>query len=290
MWFFQTASNADMIRLKKAVFEHMGIIPQGVKFVTKQERYTPDYNLIQMAFGRNKELISNSSMSYTQDMGKGDQPLTATETMARVNATQTMAANILDLSYTYENFKYIEMVRRLCLPNNPDPRARRFRLLCLEEGLPEKMLDPERWFTEPEQIVGGGSKTVQMAAVGFLNSIRPNLPPRGQRLVDHISVEAATDQPDLAEEMAPLAENEPISDSMHDAQLATNRLLLGLPFVPPKAAILEDYVKVWLHDLSLKITEGFQKGGMVPPEELAGLENLANNGRRIHSRDGAQPK
>jgi hypothetical protein len=39
------------------------------------------------------------------------------------------------------------------------------------------MLDIERWEVQPEQIVGGGNKTVQMAAVGFLNQIRKNLPP-----------------------------------------------------------------------------------------------------------------
>ena len=106
------------------------------------------------------------------------------------------------MAYTYETFKvYREMVRRMCLKNSPDPMARDFRLSCLRAGIPEAMLDVERWTIEPEQVLGGGNKTLQMATVGFLNQIRKNLPPDGQRIVDHISVEAATDQPDLAEEI-----------------------------------------------------------------------------------------
>jgi hypothetical protein len=92
--------------------------------------------------------------------------------------------------------------------------------------------------------------------------------------VDHISVESATDQPDLAEEIAPIGEDTPISNSMNNAQLATDRLLRGLPYQPPKDAVFEDYVKVWMHDLASEIQKGMAAGGMVPPEQLAGLQNL----------------
>jgi len=61
---------------------------------------------------------------------------------------------------------------------------------------------------------------------------------------------------------------------MNVAQLATDRLLRGLPFTPPKDAVFEDYVKVWLQDLALQIQMGFKKGGMVNPDELNGLMNL----------------
>jgi hypothetical protein len=277
MWFFQTAGNQDMIRLKKANFEHMGIIPQGVRFLTPQERYAPNYNLIQMAFARNRQLMADSSTTYTQDYEKTtgqNTARTATETMAIVNSAQSLAGGIVELAYGYETFKYREMGRRLCLKNNTDPLAREFRLCCLKDGIPENMLDIEKWTLEPERVVGGGNKTIQMATVGFLNQIRRNLPPNGQRLVDHMSVEAATDQPELAEEIAPLGGSQPISHSMTVAQNATERLLGGLPFQMPDDAVYEDYVTVWLHDLGFTIQKIMQQGGMATPDQLNGLLNL----------------
>ena len=276
MWYFQVAGNQDLVRLKKVNFEHMGVIPHGVRWLTTAERFTPNAPLVQMAFGRNQQLIDNASMSYTQSSDRNEQSReeTATKTMAIVNAANALTSSVLDASYGQETFKYREMLRRLMLKNSNDPMARAFRLGVLQDGVPEEMLDVERWDVQPEQIVGGGNKTVQMATVNFLNQIRKNLPPDGQRLVDHISVEAATDQPDLAEEIAPIGEQTPISNSMHDAQLATDRLLRGLPYQPPKEAVFEDYVKVWLHDLAAEIQKGMAAGGMVPPDQLQGLQNF----------------
>ena len=279
MWFFQTAGNQDLVRLKKANFEHMGIIPQGIKFLTAQERFTPNAPLIEMAFARNRQQIGDMSTSFTQgyDRGPGGQGRTATETMAIVNSSQALSSGILELSYTYQRFLYIEMVRRLCLKGSTDPMAREFRLGCLKDGIPEEMLDVEKWSIEPEQVLGGGNKTLQMATVGFLNQIRKNLPPDGQRLVDHISVEAATDQPDLAEEIAPIGENKPISNSTNVAQLATERLMRGLPFQAPKDAIYEDYVMIWMHDMGLTIQKIMQRGGTATPDEMGGLMNLGKH-------------
>lgn len=277
MWFFQTASNNDLIRLKKANFAHMGVIPQGIKFLTAAERFTPNMQLLNMAFARNRQLMADSSTSYTQqyDEGEGGRGRTATETMAIVNATQSLASGIAELSSTYEAFKYQEMFRRLCLKYSRDPMAREFRKRCLQDGIPEKMLEADLWNIEPEQPIGGGNKTLQMAQVQFLNNIRKNLPPDGQRLVDYLSVEAATDQPDLAERMAPIGKDKPISNSTHDAQLATDRLLRGLPFNAPKEAVFEDYVIVWLHDMGSVIQRIMQRGGLATVDELAGLYNLA---------------
>jgi hypothetical protein len=95
--------------------------------------------------------------------------------------------------------------------------------------------------------------------------------------VDHLSVEAATDQPDLADQMAPLGEKTPISNSTNVAQLATERLLRGLPFEAPKDVIYEDYVLVWLKDMGLTIKKIMDRGGTATPDELAGLWNIGKH-------------
>ena len=240
MWFFQTASNQDMMRLKKANFEHMGVIPAGIRFLTAAERFTPNMPLVEMAFNRNQKIISDSATSYTQDFEKaaGQKELTATETMARVNASQALASGILEDAYTQEAFKDREIFRRACIRNSKDPIAIEFQKRCLEDDIPPEMMDADRWDVEPEQVLGGGNKTVQMAIVGFLQQIRKNLPPNGQRLVDNLSVSAATDIPELAEEIAPLGDHQPISRSTTNAQAATPRILKGMPVLAARGCRL----------------------------------------------------
>lgn len=279
MWFFQTAGNQDLVRLKKANFEHMGLIPQGIKYLTAAERFTPNLPLIQLGFQRNRQVMDDNSTAYKPSYSQGPEGegRTATETMAIVNSSQALASNILDMSYTYEAFKYREMVRRLWLKNSTDPMARQCRLECLAGGIPEDMLDVEKWDLQPEKVLGGGNKTIQMATIGFLNQIRKNMPPYGQRVIDYLSVETATEQPELAKEIAPTGKDKPISDSQHDAQEATMRILHGLPFKAPKDAIYEDYVVVWLHDGNLELQKIMKRGGTATPDELTGLMNMAQH-------------
>src|SRR5262249_30206228 len=106
--------------------------------------------------------------------------------------------------------------------------------------------------------------------------IRKNLGPDGQRKVDHIAIEAATDDARLAEEIAPVDGQKVISSSMHDAQLATDRLMRGLPFTERPDMVYEDYVKVWLADMTILIQKKQQAGGMATMDEIAGLQNIAN--------------
>ena len=276
MWFFQTASGQDLARLKMATFEHIGVIPSGIRFLTAAERYTPNMPLIQMAREWNQKLISDTSTNYTPDFEKaaGGQALTATETMARVNASQALAAAIIKKAYSQETFKYQEMFRRACLKNSKDRIAIEFQKRCLQDGIPPEMLDADKWDIEPEQVLGGGNKTVQMAIVGFLQQIRKNLPPNGQRLVDNLSVSAATEIPELAEEIAPLGESKTASRSMTNAQDATPRILRGMPYTLPDDAVHEDFAVVWLHDLAFEVKKAQDRGGMASPDDLTGMGGL----------------
>lgn len=276
MWFFRVANEDQLTRLRKADFMHMGVIPNSVQMVKADERYTPDHNLVAAGFARFQQLIAQNSTAFTQDFDRGDsgKEMTATETMARVNTTNALVSGLLSLAYFYEELKDREVLRRLCIKNNPDPMARKFRKGCLEDGVPPAMLDVERMDVSRERALGGGNKTLEMAQVQFLQGIRKNLGPDGQRRVDHISIESATDDANLAEDLAPLDGQKVISASMHDAQLATDRLMRGLPFTERPDMVYEDYVKVWLADLTILIQKKQQTGGMATMDEIAGFQNI----------------
>lgn len=278
MWFFRTGSNADVMRLKKANFTHMGVIPAGITTVKNDERYQPDLALVSLAFNRNRAQMQESAAAFSQDFdkGSGEKEMTATETMARVNSVNALVSGMLALAYTYEDFKYMEISRRLCIPNNPDRISRKFREACLKDGVPPKMLDADRWRVQSDRILGAGNKTLGLAQAQFLQNIRKNLGPDAQRQVDHIAIEINTDDPALAEQLAPVAGQKVISDSMHDAQLSTERLMRGLPFVPRPDMVYEDYVKVWLADLSLLIGRAVKSGGMATPDQIVGFQTMAD--------------
>lgn len=277
LWFFRVSSNDQMTRLKQANFAHMGVIPQGVEFVKAQDRFIPDPGLVQMAFARNRQLMSENAASFTQDFDRGEsqKEMTATETMARVNSVNALVSGMLSLAYTYEEFCYREICRRFCIKGNPDKDAREFRKACLTQGVEPEMLDVERWDVTAERVLGGGNKTLEMAQVQFLQGMRKNLNPDAQRRVDHIAIESSTDDPALAEELAATSGQKKVRSSTINAQYATERILKGLAYSLPQDAVVEDFVLVWISDLKA-LTEQMQQPMIgVNAEKLAGAFALA---------------
>lgn len=253
MWFFRVAGQSDFGRIKEAVFHHIGVIPQGVSFIPAQERFVPNPNIISGARETFRQRIAETATSYTHDFdrGAGRTQLTATETMARVNATNAMVQGMFTLAYNYEDRKDREIARRYSLPNNKRADVMRARGRMLARGVPEKYIDIEAWDVQHSRAIGAGNKTVEMAAVGMLQQIRANLNPDAQRKVDYITV-SSIDKPGLAEDLVPLDEN-PISNSTHDAEDSFPRLMMGLEFHQRPDMVAEDYVFAWLKDLMLVV-------------------------------------
>lgn len=277
LWFFRTSSQQDFQRIKKAMFTHMGVIPQGINFVTANERFKPDVGLIEMAFAGNRELMNQSAGSFMgspDDLGKEE---TATGTMARVHSVNAMMGGILTLAYEYAKFKYMEQARRFCIKNSPYKMVRDFRMTCLQGGVPEEMLDSSRWQVEPDRALGDGNKVLEMAIAQGLQGIRKNLTPDAQRKVDHRYIVSLTDRPDLAEDLAPIQGQKKLTPSTHDAQLATERILRGLQYTPSPEMVPEDYVLQWLTDLATLVQQAQAGGNSVTMEKVTGMANLGQH-------------
>ncbi len=278
MWFFRVASDAEMRRLKSANFMHFGVIPPGVNFLKAEDRFKPDMQLIEMCFARNKSLMDQSAASHNPDWQKGDSgpEKTALEVMAKINAVNARVGGMLNLAYTYEEFKDREILRRGLIPHSTDKMAAAFQAACLKKGVPEAMLDPERIIVQRERVLGSGNQTMAMAIAQGIQTIRKNLGPDAQRKADHLFILTLSQRADLANELAPLKGMTVVSDSMHDAQLATDRLMRGLPFTQKANMVYEDYVKVWIADLGLMVQQIEQGGNMATVDQLRGFGNMVD--------------
>jgi len=281
MWFFRVASGSDLNRLKKANFLQMGVIPQGIEWVKGNERFSPNPVFVELVLEKNRQLLSQHSSSFTRNAERANSQnteKTATQVMAEVNSINTMVSGVMGLAYTFEAFKYREIARRFCIKNNPDPMVQRFRKGCIvDAGIPEEYLDIEKWEIEPDRAMGAGNKTVQMAIVNYLNSIRQNLGPDAQRKVDHDGILIVTEDAAMAEDLAPVTGQQPISRSSHDAELSTERLMRGLPFTPTPQMVYEDYVQVWLRDMGLIVQQIQKIDHTGSPEQIIGLQNMATH-------------
>ncbi len=101
--------------------------------------------------------------------------------------------------------------------------------------------------------------------------------PDAQRKVDHDGILMVTEDAAMAEDLAPIAGQQPIGRSAHDAELATERLMRGLPFTPTPQMVYEDYVQVWLRDMAaiVKQIQAMDHTGSV--DQVIGLQNMATH-------------
>lgn len=295
MWYFQSASDNDFRRLKRADFMHFGVIPPGISWIKAGDRYAPPLPIVEYAFNRNRSLMNDAAAAYTQDFTRqgGGKEMTATETMAIVNSMNALVSGMLALAYNYEDAKHREQCRRITIRNNPDPIAKKIITACLLDGVPSLYLDAKRWQVQSDRVLGGGNKTLGLAQANFLLGIRKNLGPDAQRKIDHIAISENIDNPGLAEELAPVADQNKVSRSMHDAQAITDRLMRNLPYAPQPEMIYEDYVKVWIADLSLMVANALQTN-LATPEDVLGFANVAKHVKMflaiIASNDDEIPK
>ena len=277
LWWFRVASQNDMTRIKKAMFENMGVIPAGISMIPAAERFKPDYEMVKGGFDMNQQIMDEMSATFTnssQELGKEE---TATGTMAKVHSMNALMSGILTLAYEYSKYKWNEVSRRSCIKNSPYKMVRDFQLACVKDGVPMEMLDSSRWNIEPDKAIGGGNKILEMAIIQFLQGIRKNLGPDAQRKIDHMSIVSATDQPALAEDLAPIEGQTKLAPSTMSAADSTTRIMAGLDFMQSAEMVPEDYVTVWLHDMGTYIGQIQQSGNVGDPKTLAGLQNLAKN-------------
>ena len=278
MMYFRVKSADDAERALKIELADRGFIDESVQFIPANERFQVNSNLVELLLREHQGIISSNTSSYTQDTSKTQDRTEKTkfQVMAEIQAMNTMISSGLQQAYRYQEFEYQEIFRRFMLRNSRDPDVKEFQANCLAKGIPEEMFDYKAWEIEPERVLGAGNKTLEMAISEQLMQYRNLYDPEPQRQILRDVTLAITDDPGRTESLVP-QEPEKVTDSVHDAELASAALMLGLPVELKTGMNHIEYVETMMRNLAIVIGKAQKKGGMATMDEIAGMQNMANN-------------
>lgn len=278
MNYFRVKTADEAERALKVDLVNRGFIDETVAFVRPEERWQVNAALVELGMQENNRLIESNSSSYTQQQpqSQGKERKTKFQVMAEVNSMTALVSAGLNQAYSYQKWEYIEIKRRFMKKNSGDVDVRDFRAACLRQGVPEEMLEADKWEVEPSRVMGAGNKTLEMAISEQLLGMRPLFDPEPQREILRDVVLNITDDPSRAERLVP---EEPlkVSDSVHDAQLASAALMMGLPVSVKTGQDHQQYVVTLLQTLQLVIQQAQQSGGMMAPEKIQGCQAVAQH-------------
>lgn len=271
---FRIANENDRAKLQKILLADKGIIPEGASMVPAAERYQADYNLVNGLLSGMKQLINESSSSYTQQIDNGTQKeRTKFEVEAIMSQISSLMSSMLNLAYIQEYFAYKEICRRFTIQNSTNFQVKHFISECIMEGVDKRYLNSSRWKIAVEQVIGSGNKMLEIAQARELRNMRPTLDPEAQRKVDRIYISALTDNAKLAQSLVP--NSGIVTDSMHDAELSFGTLMQGVPVSPKDGLNRHEQVTTLLKLMGVTIKRIQGSGGVGSPQDIIGLQNVA---------------
>lgn len=275
---FRVKGLDDVNKALKLDLIHRGFVDESINFLPQQERYQVNEALVQLGLSENYNLISRHSSSYTTQpqAPASSKQKTAFQVMTETNAMTSLVSAAMIQAYLYQEPEYREIFRRFCIKDSSDPEVREFQAAILRQGVPEEMLQPERWDISPEKVMGAGNKTLEMNIANWLMEHINLYDPQSQSIIKSVSTLAITDDPALTDTLVP-KDAAKVTNFTHDAQLALATILRGQRVETLTGANHVDYIEAWLGALQAEIQKANQKGGMASLDEIMGMENLANH-------------
>lgn len=218
---------AGRARAEKIEVFYNSVLPEGVSAVTQQERHQINPQLVNMVMSQLKQLQSEASVSYTQDINDGTKKeQTATETMAKVQSVNAMMSGLLDTAFHYETFLYREIARRFCAKSD-DPDIVKFRKAV--RHIPPQFINADLWDIEPVVPMGSGNPTMAVAQAQQLLSMLPMFNPIAQEEIKQEVTTVITEDPRKAKRWVPLDKSQEVTSAQRDAESVFGTLMQGVP-------------------------------------------------------------
>lgn len=274
---FEVDSQQDAQNALKLNLVNRGFIDKTIRPVKAQDRWQVNSNLVELGLRDNAMVISENAASFVQSRNYSQDRTEKTrfQVMAELQAATSLVSAALNQAFQYQTFESKEIFRRFCRKNSTDPDVRSFRAKCLKQGVPEYMLnDASAWDIESERTMGGGNKTLELQIAEWLMTNRAAFDSGPQRDILRRSTLAWTDDPGLAISLVP-EEPEVVTEATRDAEYIAATLMAGVNVEPLDGEDNIQIIERLLLILAQKVEQGLNAGGMVPPQQLAGLQAIA---------------
>lgn len=267
---------ADRARAQIVDLFPYAVLEDGATFVPQAERHQIDPNLAESAMAQMRQVMSENSASFVQDINDGtSKEMTATEAQARLQSVNVAVGGMLESMYVQEVPYFEELIRRLCMSNPTDPYIKKFREMCKKDGIPENLLKPDNWTVEMERVLGAGDNMLGQQEASALLSQSQRFDPQSQRKILNKWTSTITRNPDLANELVPIRPPE-ASDGTQEAEDVFGTLMLGVPVSFREGIDQNGYVESLIGMIAAKVGQ-FNKmeqiaGKLPSPQELYGLQ------------------
>jgi hypothetical protein len=259
-----------------------GWIPPGISIVPQSERHQIDPNILNAAMAQTRQLMSEASMSYTQEIDSGSQKeQTAYETAVKQSTVNAMLTGLLATAFQYEIHAYREICRRFCIKDSADKDVQKFRNECIAFGIPEEWIDSERWDIEPEVPIGSGNPIAEQTQIQQLMQNRPLYNPTAQQEILHRFTTVMTGDPKTAQRWVKLEGKPEISNAARDAEFAFATLMNGVPVRIREELNLIDQIQTFIGLSAGVIARITGSGGNATQHEIIGLRTVEGQTKKL---------
>lgn len=279
MMLYEVDSQEDVQNALKLNLINRGFIDKTIRPVKSQDRWQVNAPLVQLGLTDNATIISENARSYapSKNYSQAEIEKTRFQVMSELQAATSLVGTAINQAYQYQKFEFKEIFRRHCRPNSTNPDVRRYRAACLKQGVPQYLLnDASAWEMEPERVMGGGNKSLEMQIADWLMLNRPAFDPDAQQKIVRKATLAYTDDPDFTLELVP-EDPVKVTENMREATHIAGDLLAGISVDPITGENHMEIIETLLRILSERVLAGLQRGGMVDAKELAGLTAISQH-------------
>jgi len=265
----------DRDRPKMLQMQPYGVIDHGIHFVPKEERHNPNYNLVEGAMNEFRQLMSESSASYVQDIDTGSgKEMTLGEAQIRLQSVNKMVSSMLMGAYRQEEFLYEEVLHRFFNRTSDDPEVKLFQKRCKSDGIPDDLMCLECWQVDITKAFGAGDQSLAQQEIAFLSNIAPQLDPTSQRKVRRISISVMTRNPELADELVP-TEPAGVNEGTKAADEVFPNLMMSAPTEIREGVERRDMITQLLLKMEAVIQSITQFDNIGTPQQVMGLGSVS---------------
>lgn len=274
MTILRVQNTQDRDRPKVLQLHPYAVLEDGVSIVPQSERSQADPKLVEFAMSQNKQLLGESSSAYVQDVDTGTQrEQTLGEAKIKLQSANKIIGGMLSNMYMQEHFYYLEVVRRMLLPDGSQDSVR-FKKKCITLGIPEELLSPRFWKIEVEKVFGMGDQTLAIDEANALMAIIDRLDPSGKLTVLRKYISVITRNSDLAKNLVPETEGGS-SEGAKAAEDVFGTLMQGVPVALREGIEHEDYVASMMQMMDVIVQRIAQTDNTGTQQDLIGLSTAA---------------